>query len=62
MLIGWRLGGSVGVGTLLGAFGVGTLINLNFRLMGFRAEDVHQENLPETLRRWKTERTDNATR
>ena len=62
VLIGWRLGGSVGVGTLLGAFGVGTLINLNFRLMGFRAEDVHQENLPETLRRWKTERTDNATR
>ena len=62
VLIGWRLGGSVGVGTLLGAFGVGTLINLNFRLMGFRAEDVHQENLPETLRRWKTERTDNTTR
>ncbi len=53
VLIGWRLGGSVGIGTLLGAFGVGTLINLNFALMGFRAEDVHQENLPETLRCWK---------
>ena len=53
VLIGWYLGGSVGVGTLLGAFGVGTLINLNFHLLGFRAEDVHQENLPETVRRWK---------
>ena len=54
VLIGWRMGGSVGVGTLLGAFGVGTLINLNLRLMGFGAEDVHQENLPATLRRWKS--------
>ena len=53
VLIGWYLGGSVGIGTLLGAFGVGTLINLNFHLLGFRAEDVHQENLPETIRRWK---------
>ncbi len=53
VLIGWRLGGSVGIGTLLGAFGVGTLINLNFSLLRFRAEDVHQENLPETIRRWK---------
>ena len=61
VLIGWRLGGSVGIGTLLGAFGVGTLINLNFRLMGFRAQDVHQENLPETLRRWKKQ-TNSTTR
>ena len=53
VLIGWRLGGSVGIGTLLGAFGVGTLINLNFRMLGFRAKDVHQENLPETIRRWR---------
>jgi hypothetical protein len=30
--------------------------------MGFRAEDVHQENLPETLRRWKTKRKEHATR
>ena len=53
VLIGWYLGGSVGIGTLLGAFGVGTLINLNFHLFGFRAEAVHQENLPETICRWK---------
>ena len=51
----------MGIGTLLGAFGVGTLINLNFRLMGFRAQDVHQENLPETLRRWKKQ-TNSTTR
>lgn len=50
VLIGWRLGGQVGVGTLLGAFGVGLLINLNFSWLGFRAQDAHQENLPETIR------------
>ena len=59
VLIGWLLGGSVGVGTLLGAFGVGTLINLSFSLLGFHAEDVHQENLPETMRLWKNRTNQN---
>lgn len=51
ILVGWLLGGQVGIGTVITAVGIGTLFNLNFALFRFRAAEVHQENLPETLRR-----------
>lgn len=51
IFVGWRLGGQVGIGTIVTGVGVGTLFNLNFALLRFRAADLHQENLPETLRR-----------
>ena len=51
VFIGWRLGGQVGIGTVITAVGVGTLFNLNFALLHFRAAELHQENLPETIRR-----------
>ncbi len=48
---GWRMGGQVGIGTVISALGLGTLFNLNFALLRFPAAEVHQENLSETLRR-----------
>ena len=51
IFVGWRLGGQVGIGTIVTGVGVGTLFNLNFALLHFRAADLHQENLPETIRR-----------
>lgn len=51
IFVGWRLGGQVGIGTVITAVGVGTLFNLNFALLHFRAAEPHQENLPETIRR-----------
>ncbi len=51
VLAGWRLGGPVGIGTVIASFGVGMLFNLNFRLLHFHAVNTHQENLPETIRR-----------
>ena len=51
IFVGWRLGGQVGIGTVITAVGVGTLFNLNFALLHFRAAELHQENLPETIRR-----------
>lgn len=51
ILVGWRLGGQVGIGTVISAVGIGTLFNLNFALLRFDAATLHQENLPETLRR-----------
>lgn len=51
VLAGWRLGGQLGVGTLIAALGFGSLLNLNFALFRFKAAEVHQENLAETLRR-----------
>ena len=48
---GWRMGGQVGIGTIITGVGVGTLFNLNFALLHFKAPELHQENLPETIRR-----------
>ena len=53
VLIGWRLGGQVGAGTVIAAVGVGSLFNLNFALLRFNPALLHQENLPETLRRFR---------
>lgn len=50
ILIGWLLGGQVGLGTVVSAVGLGSLFNLNFKLLGFKAAEVHQENVAETLR------------
>lgn len=51
VFIGWRLGGQVGIGTVVAAVGFGSLLNLNFALLRFRPTDLRQENLTETLRR-----------
>ena len=61
IFVGWRLGGQVGIGTIVTGVGVGTLFNLNFALLRFRAADLHQENLPETLRRIRSRGGDQAS-
>ena len=50
IVIGFLLGGQVGIGTVICAVGLGSLFNLNFHLLGFRAAELHQENIAETLR------------
>ena len=50
ILTGYFLGGQVGIGTVLSALGLGSLFNLHFHLLGFRAAELHQENIAETLR------------
>lgn len=57
IFIGWRLGGQVGLGTVIAAVGLGSLFNLNFALLHFKAADLTQENLPETLRRIRERKT-----
>lgn len=56
IFVGWRLGGQVGLGTVISALGLGTLFNLNFALLHFDAAALHQEDLAETLRRLSRER------
>ena len=51
IISGWLMGGQVGIGTVITGVGVGTLFDLNFALLHFKAADLHQENLPETIRR-----------
>ena len=49
---GFFLGGQFGIGTIIAALGLGSLINLNFNLLHFHPAEVHQENIAETLRRF----------
>lgn len=57
IFVGWRLGGQVGLGTVIAAVGLGSLFNLNFALLHFNAADQTQENLPETIRRIRDRKT-----
>lgn len=50
IIAGFLLGGQVGIGTVISAVGLGSLFNINFHLLRFRAAELHQENVAETLR------------
>lgn len=50
IIAGFLLGGQVGIGTIISAVGLGSLFNINFHLLHFRAAELHQENVAETLR------------
>lgn len=45
---GWLLGGKLGVGTVICAFGLGFLFQINFSLLRFDATAVKQENIAQT--------------
>lgn len=40
-LIGWMLGGTVGIGTVLNVFGIGVFINMFYKIMNFKISEVH---------------------
>lgn len=52
-LVGWLLGGSVGLGTLLYAFGFGIVLQFVFRLFHFETTAVAHDNLPDSYRKLK---------
>ena len=47
-LIGWLLGGPVGLGTILCAFGAGPIMQLAFRTVRFDATGIHHQRLRES--------------
>ena len=49
-LIGWLLGGPVGVGTLMCAFGAGPVMQLAFATVRFDATDVRHQRLRDSAR------------
>lgn len=57
IVVGWLLGGQVGIGTVISAVGLGSLFNLNFALLHFKAAELHQENLRETFHNLKSSRS-----
>lgn len=49
-LVGWLLGGPVGIGTLICAFGAGPIMQLAFRSVRFDATKITHQRLGETAR------------
>ncbi len=49
-LVGWLLGGPLGMGTVVTAFGLGVFVQLIFRLFSFETTTIHHENLRETFK------------
>jgi uncharacterized membrane protein YczE len=56
-LIGWLLGGPVGVGTLVCAFGTGPIMQFAFRTVGFDATGVRHQRLRDSLKVFLTPQT-----
>ena len=48
VVVGWRLGGMVGIGTIVAAFTVGFCIQLTFRILKFDPKQVHHQTLRAT--------------
>lgn len=52
-LLGWRLGGMLGIGTLIGAFGIGVCIQWIFGALGFDPTRISHETLHESASRFR---------
>ena len=50
LLLGWLLGGKVGIGTLLSTFGAGLVMQLVYNLIGFEPRMLKHKSLIETVR------------
>ena len=50
LLIGWFLGGPVGIGTIISVFGMGSALQLVCKIMHFEPRDVVHKNVLETNR------------
>ncbi|WHH61109.1 hypothetical protein [Petroclostridium sp. X23] len=53
VLIGWKLGGPIGIGTVIAAFGISFCIQIVFSLMRFEATSVKHETLDVTQKNFK---------
>jgi uncharacterized protein len=52
VLLGWTLGGMVGIGTVLAAFGIGFCVQITFNLLKFDATKIKHETLGYTYRKF----------
>ncbi len=50
VIIGWKLGGMIGIGTVLAAFGIGFCVQLTFQLLNFDTTTIEHETLGQTMR------------
>lgn len=52
LILGWLLGGSVGIGTVISVFGVGVAVQIVFAVTHFDAAAVRHESARETIKRF----------
>ena len=50
-LIGWLLGGNVGIGTLISIFGAGAVMHLFYSIIHFEPRELYHKSIAETLHR-----------
>ena len=50
VFVGWRLGGMIGVGTIISAFLIGFCIQITFKLLKFDVTGVKHETLDQTFK------------
>jgi len=50
LLVGWLLGGPVGIGTLICTFGAGAVMQLVYSIVRFEPRDVEHRDIIETTR------------
>ncbi|MHB8127903.1 MAG: YczE/YyaS/YitT family protein [Mobilitalea sp.] len=50
VFIGWRLGGMIGVGTIISAFAIGFCVQTTFKLLKFNVTEVKHESLDQTYK------------
>ncbi len=49
VIIGWKLGGMVGIGTVIAAFGIGFCVQFTFQILHFDTTNIEHETLGQTL-------------
>lgn len=50
VFVGWRLGGMIGIGTIISAFVIGFCVQTTFKLLKFDATEVKHETLDQTYK------------
>lgn len=53
VVIGWYLGGLVGIGTVVSAFMIGFCVQITFKLLDFDPTKIHHERLQETYKSFR---------
>ena len=53
VVIGWYLGGLVGIGTVVSAFMIGFCVQITFKLLRFDPTKIHHERLQETYKSFR---------
>lgn len=50
LLIGWALGATVGIGTVISVFGIGFILQFTFKLLHFDVKSIRHDSIADTVR------------